>query len=448
MRARLHLLAVFLVLGLLGAACSSDGSSSGPDTARPDWVDDAVIYEIFVRQFSEEGTFDAITQRLPELEALGVNALWLMPFHPIGEEKRKGTVGSPYSIRDYVGIDAAHGSEGELAELVDALHERGMHIIIDWVANHTALDHPWTETHTDWYTLDESGQPTHPPDTDWTDVADLTYLDVDQRRAVADAMQYWVETFDIDGFRCDVAERVPDDFWEETIAELRSIKPLLLLAEGSRPTHTFGFDLSYPWQDYARLRAVYQGADVSFLTDSIFNQLRALPEGGEVIRYTTNHDETFNLGPPPELFDGLDGAEAAFVMMLASPGVPLLYAGQEVGSSVRTSLFEREPIVWDQNPEVRTFYTRLLGLFASSEALQEGELSFPLDDAVDVFVAERVAPSESLVVFVNARSTTSTVSLPAGIANETLQDAFSGASVALGSELVLSSYEWQILRRP
>ncbi|MDX1548375.1 MAG: alpha-amylase family glycosyl hydrolase, partial [Rhodothermales bacterium] len=390
--------ALLLFSAFLLAACEPSAGVEEPAAPeapaaltwqQPGWVDDAVIYELFTTDFTEEGTFRAIIPRLGELEDLGVNTIWLMPIHPIGEEGRKGVLGSPYAIKDYYAVNPAFGTEEDFRALVDSVHARGMHLLIDLVANHTAPDNAWVDEHPEWYTRDADGNPITPvgPDgnpTDWTDVVDLNYDDPALRAEMIRMMRYWVEEFDIDGYRADVAGWVPDAFWEEAIAALRAVKPVLMLAENEEPSiHRAGFDLTYAWPEYARLKEVWSGAPASSLVALVEEVEAALPEGAGRLRFTTNHDETAWDAPPPDLFGGQQGAQAAYVLTASLPGAPLVYNGQETGVETPVPFFEKSAYDWTARPEVRAFYDAYLALHEASPALQDGALTFHAADAED-----------------------------------------------------------------
>ena len=219
----------------------------------PAWVQGATVYEVFVPDASEEGTFQGLIRRLDEIQQMGVNTLWLMPIHPIGEKRRKsdiGSLGSPYSIEDYYAVNPDYGTKEDFRALVDSVHARGMHIIIDLVANHTAWDHPWLEKHPDMYSDGPTNGFTVPvldgDTTDWTDVVELDFDSPRTRQEMIDVMQYWVREFNIDGYRCDVAHAVPLDFWENAIDSVETHKEVLMLAEAAEPEmHEVGFDQTY-----------------------------------------------------------------------------------------------------------------------------------------------------------------------------------------------------------
>jgi len=378
-----------------------------PDTS---WVARSALYEVFVRDFSSTGDLHGVTQGLDRVQAVGANVLWLMPIYPIGVKNRKDPLGSPYSVRDYRAIDPAYGTAADFRALVDSVHARGMKLILDWVPNHTAWDNGWVLEHPDFYARDERGAMTVPRDdqgklTNWTDVAQLDYKNPRLRSAMIATMRYWLEQYGIDGFRVDVAGFVPDDFWREAVPALRAAagRPILLLAEwGDLKMHRFGFDLTYGWDSYSRLKAVWGGAPADTVVRRELADMAAMPPDGMRLRFTTNHDETAWDKPPVRLFGGAAGARAAFVAMALLPGRPLIYNGQGVESPQRLGLFVREPIVWDQPhaDEARAFYRRVLNLTRTDSAFIAGDFQGVETSAPDDVIAYRRG---NAVVLVNAR---------------------------------------------
>ena len=301
----------------------------------PEWSRDAVIYQINTRQFTPEGTFDAAATQLPRLRELGVDILWLMPVQPIGEKNRKGSLGSPYSIRDYVGVNPEFGDLDSLKRFVTAAHEHGFHVILDWVANHTAWDNPLLEQHPEWYARDWKGDPYPPPWTDWTDVVTLDYDQPGLRRYMTEAMKWWVSEVGMDGFRADVAGFVPLDFWENLRAELDAIRPVFMLAEWEqRDLHARAFDMTYAWGFYNTLHNIAQGkADVGALTGHYYEKNNSWPRDGMRMVFVSNHDKNAWEGTEFEAFG--PGREAAMVLSVVGAGVPLMYNGQEAGNPRR-----------------------------------------------------------------------------------------------------------------
>jgi len=327
----------------------------------PDWSRAATLYELNTRQFTESGTFRAAETHLPRLAELGVDILWLMPIHPIGETKRKGTLGSPYSVRDHFGVNPEFGTLDDLKRFVAAAHARGMHVILDWVANHTAWDHPLVAERPDWYAHDADGEFRSTPWWDWTDVIDLDYRQPGLHRYVIDAMAYWVREAGIDGYRCDVAGYVPVGFWQAARTSLEAIRPVFMLAEWeSRDLHVRAFDATYAWTWNDALHAITRGtADTTALTRYYSWREKAWPADAMRMTFIANHDTNAWKGTQFERFG--DGLHAAIALSVAGDGIPLLYSGQEAGNERRLAFFARDPIVWREHP-VGDLYRRLFAL--------------------------------------------------------------------------------------
>jgi glycosidase len=424
----------YALLALPLAACAApvpQVAQPAPAGAELRWARSA-IYEVFVRDFSEAGTLRGVLDGLDRIEAVGADVVWLMPIHPIGELNRKGPVGSAYSGRDYRAINPDLGTAEDFRALVRAVHARDMKLIIDWVPNHTAWDHVWVSEHPDWYARDAQGNLTPPRDnegklTDWTDVADLDYGKAAMRRAMIDAMRYWLEEFDIDGFRVDVAGFVPDDFFRAAIPELRAAGAELLLAEwGDLRMHELGFDLTYGWDGYSRLKEVWKGGPAAAFVAGELKELAAMPRGGLRLRFTTNHDETAWDAPPVTLFGGAAGARAAFVAMALLPGTPLLYNGQEVESPQRLGLFVKEPVQWQQPgaAEARAFYRRVIELSRTHPAFTGTALQAVDTDAGDDVIAYR---RDRALVLVNPRPRPVRVQV-SGLALDGVRELLSGTT--------------------
>ncbi len=390
-------------------ACLAQQTSriTAPDSS---WVRHSAIYEVFVRDFSPTGDFRGVTRGLDRIQAVGANVVWLMPIYPVGIANRKGTLGSPYAVRDYLAVNPEFGTTADFKALVQAVHARGMKIILDWVPNHTAWDNVWVQQHPAFYVRNDSGGLTVPRDdkgklTDWTDVAQLNYKNPEMRRAMIDAMRHWLVQYDIDGFRVDAAGFVPDDFWQEALPQVRaSVKrPILLLAEwGDVKMHRFGFDLTYGWDSYAHLKAVWDSVPASRFVQQELADLKTVPAGGMRLRFTTNHDETAWDKPPVTRFKNAAGARAAYVAMALLPGRPLIYDGQEVESPQKLPLFEHDPIVWQQaDASVATaFYRRVEDLIRSDPAFRSGNFLGVETSAPNDVISYRRGDA---IVLVNAR---------------------------------------------
>ncbi len=337
----------------------------------PEWSKNASIYQINTRQFTAEGTFAAAAGHLPRLAALGVRILWLMPVHEIGELNRKGALGSPYAVKDYYSVNPEFGTLADLRAFVDAAHDLGMYVILDWVANHTAWDNPLTETHPEWYARDWKGGLQPSPWWDWDDIVDLDYDAQGVRPYMTDAMSYWVREVDVDGFRCDVAGFVPTHFWEEVRAELERIKPVFMLAEWeARDLHDAAFDMTYAWSWNLAMHQIALGhADVDALRVYYAWNEKAFQDDGMRMLFVTNHDMNAWEGTEFEKFG--DGVEAAIVLSAVSDGMVLVYNGQEAGNDRRLDFFDRDPIEWREHP-MGELYRRLIALKSANQALWNG----------------------------------------------------------------------------
>ena len=331
---------------------------------QPDWAEDAVLYEVNIRQYTPEGTFNAFAEHLPRLKDLGVEILWLMPINPISEKNRKGSLGSYYSIADYTAVNPEFGTMDDFKNLVDQCHEMGFKVIIDWVANHTGWDNLWITEHPNWYTTDSLGN-IIPPVADWSDVADLNYDVPEMRRAMINALDFWLIETDIDGFRCDVAWGVPQDFWEAARASMDSIKPVYMLAEDEdHPAFLEkAFQSNYGWKLHHMMNEVAQGKQSATVFKEYFAG-KTYPEGAFPMQFITNHDENSWAGTVNERMGAAGDAFAVFSFTV--PGIPLIYSGQEVGMNKKLLFFEKDTINWN-NKEKQEFYTKLVNLKTENE---------------------------------------------------------------------------------
>ncbi len=411
MRLRLPILTGLLFLATAWTAPAQNPAPVAPLAPDTSWVTRCAIYEVNVRDFSPGGNLRGVTAGLGRIQAAGADVVWLMPIYPVGVEGRKGPLGSPYAARDYDAIDPALGTAADLHALVRAAHARGVKVILDWVPDHTSPDNVWVKEHPDFYYHDSLGRPSVPRDlqghlTDWTDVVQLDYASPALRRAMIAVLRHWLVDFDLDGFRQDVAHFIPLDFWREANTELRAAvkRPILLLAEADGlDMHRAGFDLTYAWGSYARLKRVWKGVPADSFVAGELPDMEAMPAGGMRMRFTTNHDETAWDRPPIILFGGAAGARAAFVAEALLPGRPLLYNGQEVESPQKDSLFTREAIRWSQPhaAAAREFYRRVVHLARTDSAFLAGGFRAVTTSSPDSVIAYRRG---SDVVVVNARA--------------------------------------------
>lgn len=316
----------------------------------PEWSRNAVLYQINTRQFTPEGTLQAATAQIPRLKALGVDILWLMPIHPIGEKNRKGSLGSPYSVRDYRAVNPELGTAADLKAFVETAHAQGMKVILDWVANHTAWDHPWATQHPEYYVRDWKGANVSTPWWDWSDIVDLDFSNAGLRREMAGAMEMWVRDYGIDGFRADVAGYVPPDFWVQVKRDLSKHKHVWMLGEfNHRDLHMTAFDSSYAWAWAEALHKLGKGeADTGALYGFYSEGESAWPTGSQRMIFITNHDENAWKGTEFDLFG--PALANAYALLFTSEGIPLIYNGQEAGLDKRIQFFEKDPIAWKTHP--------------------------------------------------------------------------------------------------
>lgn len=340
--------------------------------ASAEWVRDAVLYSVYLRSFSPEGTCDGLAKRVPELKELGITTLWLMPIHPVGLKNRKGTLGSPYAVQDYYGVNPEFGTLDDFKKLLATVHDHGMKLIIDLVANHTSWDSKLMSEHPEWFTRNSKGE-IIAPNADWHDVADLDYGNAGLRRYMIDMMLYWVREIGIDGFRCDVAEMVPTDFWEAAREELDRVKPVMMLSEGSLPEHHVkAFDLTYSWNVYDALAPMLSGRRPVALLDQIMNtEEMQFPRGSLRMRFVTNHDKNAWDAPAIQKF-GPAGLKLGIVLTATLPGVPLVYTGEEVANNKTLDLFEKVTVDWTRPREMGELYNRLFALRRENSALSRG----------------------------------------------------------------------------
>lgn len=406
-------------------------------------TEDIVMYEINTGAFSSTKNFEGIINRLDSIKALGINTIWLMPIYPVGIVN---SFGSPYCVRDYMQVNADFGTLYDLQTLVSEAHKRNIAVILDWVANHTSWDNAWI-SNTDWYSQDVYGNIISPAGTTWTDVADLNYNNADMRLAMIDAMKYWIENADIDGYRCDAADFVPFDFWQQAIDSLRKIegKNLILLAEGSRADHfTAGFQMNYAWDFLSSLKNVFTGGyNVNTLFTTNTEEYSVIPDGDKKLRFTTNHDES-NTATPVTVFNGKDGALAASVITIYLDGVPLIYCGQEVGVSSTSVYTGNGTINWTINGDVLSAYKQLLNFYNSSNALRKGALE-TFNDA-DIALFKKSYNAEQVLVMVNARSIAKSFEVSLSLQGNWI-NAFTDSTIILSGNLTLSPYQYLVLKK-
>jgi glycosidase len=413
----------------LAAGPAPSASAPTVPVAHVAWSKNANIYEVNIRQYTPEGTFKAFAAHLPRLKKMGVDILWLMPIQPIGEKNRKGTLGSYYAVRDYTAVNPEFGSLDDFKALVRQAHALGMHVIIDWVANHTAFDNRWTIEHKDWYLHDAKGEIYPVTYTEgaepeyWTDVTGLDYSKPALWQGMTEAMAYWVRETGIDGFRCDVAGKVPTPFWNQARDALDRIKPVFMLAEADKPElQEHAFDMSYGWDTKEIFKDIAKGKrDAGALKEFVAHPPKAFPPGAYRMRFTTNHDENSWQGSDVELYG--PAFKAMAVLAATLPGMPLIYGGQESGLDKRIAFFEKDPVQW-KNYAYAPFYARLLALKHDNPALWNGQYGGGIEvletgnDKVFAFLRKR--DGNTVKVSVNLSNEAQRFSLPGGKGPQTL----------------------------
>lgn len=448
MKKLLSLLCLAAFVMLLGSCDPQKNNSQKGDAANFKLADveDIAMYQVNPRVFAPEKSLNAVAARIDSISALGVNVMWVMPIYPIGEEKSKN---SPYSIKDYKAIAPEFGTIDDFKNLVKVCHEHNMGIILDWVANHTAWDHAWVKEHKDWYTQDDKGNIIYPPGTDWTDVADLNYDNKEMRAAMIDAMLFWIKDVGIDGFRCDVADGVPADFWKEAIDTLRAAagdRKIVMLAEGNKVDNftVGGFDMNYAW-DYmkAMLDVVDKGESVEKLFQTDAAEYDSLPEGKVKLRFTTNHDEATKYSPLTK-FGGEEGTMAAYVATVMPRGGALIYGSQEAGYENTINFFNYVPVDWTAHPKVYQNYALITKLYNENAALRKGKLT-PFVDK-DLMLFEKSDDDARFLVGVNLRKEEKKMNLPADWAKHKGVNIIDGKDYQLEDAITLKPYEYVIVK--
>jgi len=459
---KLQMTTLFLSILLACAGCSKH-STPTPVQTKPDTTGtyhdpvqygtpythlpatkDMVIYEVNLRTYTP-GTFAGAMTRLDSVKALGVNVIWLMPTYPIGVLK---SIGSPYCVQNYTGVNSEFGTLTDLRNYIDKAHSLGMAVIMDWVANDTSWDNTWI-TNKSWYQQDNNGNIIYPPGTNYTDVAALNYNSTPMRTAMIRAMKYWIFTANIDGYRCDFADNIPGDFWTQALDTLSTIKThnLIYLAEGTKSSEiSSGFQIDYAFNYYSTLKAVYAGAQAPssiFTTNS--TEIASIPANGTKMRYITNHDDASSDGSTLTIYNGKRGALAAFVIAAYMDGIPMIYDSQEVGYPGTINFFTDVPVDYTANPDIVAAYKQILAFRAAHEAVKTGALTQYNDASVIAF--EKKSGTDDVLILVNATNSAVTYNVPAGLQNTGWINGITKASVTLPAQLSLSAYQYIVLSK-
>ena len=412
------------------------------NVVHPEWVADANIYEVNIRQYTPEGTFAAFEEHMPRLKEMGVDILWLMPIFPISEEQRKGTLGSYYAVQDYKSVNPEHGTMNEFKQFIKKTHEMGFKVILDWVANHTGADNALTIEHPDWYKKDSLGSFISPYD--WTDVLQLDYDQPGLREYMLGALKFWVEEADVDGYRCDVAFMVPTDFWDEARKQLDQIKPVFMLAEAEKPELVVNaFDMDYTWEFHHIMNEIAKGNNKTSDIDKYFTKVdTTYPKGSIRMYFTSNHDENSCNGTVFERMG--DGAKAFAVLSFTLPGMPLIYSGQETGLDYRLEFFEKDTIRWEENSEFHDFYKTLIKIKKDNPALwYNGELKpVKTSNPKAIYAFSRKKDRNNLLIFINLTGSQQDITISDPAVSGDYVDLITGEKQKLSKQESLSLNPW------
>jgi alpha-amylase len=418
------------------------------------WTHNTTIYEVNLRQFTPEGTFRAFATHLPRLKAMGVQTLWFMPITPIAAKNRKGTLGSYYACSDYTSVNPEFGNLEDFRELVKQAHTLGMKVIIDWVANHTGWDHVWTKRHPDFYKRDEKTNDFRVA-SGMDDIIELDYDNPAMRKAMIDAMHFWVKECDIDGFRCDLCFWVTLDFWKEARKELDKVKHLFWLGEFDElenPKYAEAFDASYSWTWMHATEDFYKKKKPFDSLMKILGRYDDLGDHSMRTWFTSNHDENSWNGTEFEKYG--DMADALAVFSATWNGVPLLYTGQEIPLKKRLKFFDKDPVDWQGKPGKEVFYKTLFQLRLHNPALRSGDTAvqtfrIKTDQAGRVFSYLRVRQEHAVFVILNFSDVKLTVSAIDKKLKGKFKNVFTGSSEDLShiDKMVLPPWGWQVYEK-
>ncbi|MDD2791559.1 MAG: alpha-amylase family glycosyl hydrolase [Sediminibacterium sp.] len=366
------------------------------------WAENAVMYEVNIRQFTPEGTFNAFAEHLPRLKDMGVDLLWLMPITPISKMKRQGTLGSYYACSSYTSVNPEFGTLEDFKNLVEKAHRLGFKLIIDWVANHTGWDHHWTVEHPEWMMRDEVGNFTEK--NGWEDVIDLNFEVMEMRQELIDAMRFWVYECDIDGFRCDMAHLVPLDFWQQARLSCELIKPLFWLAECEVVDYHQVFDATYAWWWMHETGLYTKGQSSLHEVRNVLHAYSQYPKNAIKLYFTSNHDENSWNGTEMEKY--AIAAKAWAVFSFTWHGMPMIYSGQENMNTKRLQFFEKDPIEWEASPVLHDFYKALAALRKRNAAIYAGEsFILPTEHSEQLGAFLRRKGNELVLVLLNVSTT-------------------------------------------
>lgn len=434
------LLLVHLIF-LQSVFCQTKTSSAKNVTVNghPAWITQGNIYEVNVRQYTNEGTFNAFAKHLDRLQQMGVQTLWFMPINPISKADRKGTLGSYYAVSDYTTINPEFGSVADFIQLVRQIHNKGMKVIIDWVPNHTGADHRWLSEHPEFFIKDSSGKAAVP--FDWADTRQLDYKNMVMQDSMINSMKYWITNTGIDGFRCDVAWNVPGSFWSKCIGQLKKMNNVFMLAEGdSAYLPKNGFDAVYPWHMFHMMEKVAKGERPAFALDSIKNEIYTMyPSNTLQLYFTSNHDENSWNKADFGSFPGVVHAPFAVFTQTMTRGIPLIYSGQEEPVLRAIEFFEKDPIKFEKFQRAK-FYKTLLNLRKNNAALSP-DASFAkvnVGDSNALYAYVRKKGNNKIFVILNLSDKEQTIT----VADKSLHG--NPYNVFMGNKEKLTNKNWNI----
>ena len=429
------------VAAFAATGCTSYEIDMPANPAAPvigDEVSTNVIYQANPRFFGENDCLKGLTAQLTRISDMDCDILWVMPVYETGE---LNGIGSPYCIRNFTALNTRYGTMDDMKNLVNTAHSKGMKVILDWVANHTAWDCPWITQHPDWYVKDAEGNIVSPAG--WSDVAQLNFDNSEVRTAMKDAMTYWVNQLSIDGFRCDYADGVPQDFWSNVITDLRAINPdMIMLAETANPEYyADGFNMIYDWESATTISAAFNGGKPANVVKEAKEALAKVPDGKSILRYVFNHDVAAE-NNVATMFGSPEGVPAAYVLASMLNGTPMIYSSMDVeGLSGKLSFFDYRTL--DFSTALSDVYKSINSAFKASAEVRRGELRDYSNSSVVCFT--RAIPGHNLLVAVNATGSTQTVRTPIVLAGAAMTDLIKGTSVTAPVEIELEPYAYVIL---
>ncbi len=415
---------------------------------RADWLASTNIYEVNIRQYSAEGTFNAFAKELPRLKDMGVEALWFMPIHPIGIINRKGKMGSYYSIRDYKTTNPEFGTPNEFKSLITQAHQLGMKVIMDWVANHASWDNVWTIDHPEYFERDNAGN--FKPPYDWTDVIQIDHSSIAEQDAMIDTMKFWVINFDIDGFRADLAHLTPLEFWRKARTAIEPIKPgLFWLAETEEISYHEVFDASFTWEWMHCTENYYKKqTGLGSLYHTLQKYENTFSASAHRMYFTSNHDENTWNGTEYEKYG--DMAKALAVFSITWSGIPMIYSGQEMPNFKRLAFFEKDPIDWKGGYTLHDFYKTLLKLRKRNPALRSAcsearTRIIETSDEKSIMAYLRKNKNDEVLVFLNLSGKRTGFSIKDQFVKGNFVNVFTGVENHLAADTFIEIQPWNFL---